>query len=160
MRSHHAIASALMLLLSMVGATAATELRAAGTSDVAPATLLVLDDFTAAVYHGPDAGFSLSGRLALRHNRAGLLAGQVVPPHASAVPVSGQLTGLAINLVFYLGHGKHFFGVGTFGKDAGDKGEFVGGLLVGPNTADGGDWSADDDLGSGANVAHGSQFGD
>jgi hypothetical protein len=149
-----------LLLLTTAVAAATADLPTAGTRHVAPATVLVLHDFTATVYHGPDTGLSLRGTLTLRDNRAGGLAGQLARQHAPAVPVSGQLTGLAINLVFYLGHGQHIFGVGTFGQDPGARGGFVGGPLVGPNKADAGDWFADDDQGSGANVAHGSQFGD
>jgi hypothetical protein len=92
------------------------------------------------VYYGPDKGLSLQGDLKLQETKAGQLSGMLVRNHGSTVLVSGQRTGVAINLVFYLGHNKHIFGVGTFGQDPGATQWFVGGPLVGPNKADAGDW--------------------
>jgi hypothetical protein len=98
----------------------------------------------ATVQQGPDRGLSLRGVLRLSRDPAGRLKGKLVQAPAPAIPVTGQLNGLAINLIFYLGHDRHIFGVGTFGHDTGANSWFVGGPLVGPARADAGDWLATD----------------
>jgi hypothetical protein len=113
-----------------------------------PTALTDFGSFEATVYSGPDKGVALRGRLKLRASKTGVLGGQLVPKRGAAIPLSGQLTGYAINLVFYLGHGLHIFGVGTIGKDPGAKTLVLGGPLVGPNKGDGGDWAAIGDLSS------------
>jgi hypothetical protein len=99
-----------------------------------------LGTFEATIHRGPDAGLMVQGVLQLGHNKSNEVMGQVVRKRGSAIPVSGQLNGLAINLVFYLGHGQHVFGVGTVGQDPGMKHWFMGGPLVGPKPGDSGDW--------------------
>ena len=110
-------------------------------SHAAAGTVMVLGSFEATVHQGPDVGLSLTGTLTLRSDSHGTLMGQLVPQHGHAVPVSGQLNGVAINLVFYTGHGQHIFGTGTFGQEPGAAAVFVGGPLVGPKAADAGAWA-------------------
>jgi hypothetical protein len=132
----------LLVLITAAGAAPAHS-RAAAASHAAPTRLLGLQAFEASVSHGPDTGLSLSGKLTLRDDRAGALTGRLAPAQGPPVPVSGQLTGRAISLIVYVGHGKHLVGVGTFGHDPGAKQWFAGGPLVGPNKAAAGDWIAE-----------------
>jgi hypothetical protein len=111
--------------------------------------------FRAEIYQGPSTGLTLVGRLDLTMDEAGRLSGEFVPdageatpgaaaeetPTAAAsVPVTGQLSGVAINLVFYLPEGKRIFGVGTLGEDPATGDWIAGGPLVGPEPGDSGDW--------------------
>jgi hypothetical protein len=100
------------------------------------AALTDIGPFEATVHAGPDTGLSLRGRLRLGADRNGQITGLLAPAGGHALPVSGQVTGNAINLVFYLGRGTHVFGVGTIGRDPGAKQSFAGGPLVGPRTND------------------------
>jgi hypothetical protein len=96
--------------------------------------------FEATVYAGPDKGMPVSGTLRPRATRAGALTGLLVRKGGAGIALSGQLTGYAINLVFYPGAGKHIFGVGTIGQDPGTKRWVLGGPLVGPGKGDSGAW--------------------
>jgi hypothetical protein len=109
----------------------------AGSRFTAPMTV---GAFEATVHSGPDTGLSLRGTLRLGWSRDNQLLGLLARTSGPAVPVSGQLNGVAINLVFYLAHNRHLFGVGTIGHDPGTKHWFVGGPLVGPERGDSGDW--------------------
>jgi hypothetical protein len=96
--------------------------------------------FSATIYQGSDKGKTFVGQLELTASSGGRLTGKLVRNSGTAIPVSGQLTGVAINLVFYLPGSKHIFGVGTFGQDPTSKQWAVGGPLVGPGKGDSGDW--------------------
>jgi len=96
--------------------------------------------FEGTVYQGPDKGLSLTGLLKLRATKDGALIGLLVPKHGPAVMITGQLNGAAINLVFYLGKGKHVFGAGTLAHDPGTMSLVIGGPLVGPSDGDSGAW--------------------
>ncbi len=99
-------------------------------------------NFRATVYRGPDAGLSLTGRITLDVGPTGRFSGSLHRNHGATLPVSGQITGAAINAIFYLGSEKHIFAEGTFGKDPDRPHVFVGGALVGPGPGDSGDWQA------------------
>jgi hypothetical protein len=118
------------------------------------AALTDIGPFEATVRAGPDSGLSLRGRLRLGADRNGQITGLLAPTHGHVVPVAGQFTGNAINLVFYLGSGTHVFGVGTIGRDPGAKQAFAGGPLVGPRTGDSGDWDVTSFNASGCNDEH------
>jgi hypothetical protein len=121
---------------------ALTYLRSGTAGHAASAATLVIRGFEATVYQGPDKGLSLVGTLTVQYDRTGALTGRFDAQQGQAVPVSGQFTDAAINLIFYLGQGKHIFGVGTFGQEPGHHGWFVGDPLVGPSSGDSGDWLA------------------
>jgi hypothetical protein len=143
MRRALTIPTVLAVLVLVAGVTMTySHARTAGTVAVAsPAALRPAATFEATVYSGPDKGLSLTGILKVRVTKTGQLSGVLAPRTGSVVPLTGQLHGLAINLVFYLGHGRHIFGVGTFGLEPGAKQWFLGGPLVGPLAADAGSWA-------------------
>jgi hypothetical protein len=97
--------------------------------------------FQAAIDSGPNKGLALAGTLHLHLSRTGMLTGQFMPARGRAVALSGQLSGAAINRVFYLGRGLYLFGTGTVGRDPETKQVIMGGTLVGPKQGDGGDWA-------------------
>lgn len=88
---------------------------------------------------GPDTGLSLDGLLALGLSPAGAVDhGQLVKADGTTVPVVGQVTGRAVNLLFTLGRGKTIYRVGTAQHPlAGCQ----PGTLVGPAAGDSGDWA-------------------
>jgi len=129
------------VLVSMAG-TGQLSAMASHSAASRSAALKNVGPFVATVYYGPDKGLSLRGLLKLRATKDGELTGLLVPTHGPAVLVSGQLNGVAINLVFYMGGGKHVFGVGTFAADPGAKHGILGGSLVGPNKGDSGEWQS------------------
>jgi hypothetical protein len=58
----------------------------------------------------------------------------------TSVPVVGQSTGRAINLLFTVGDGQYLFGVGTMEHDLATCDGAMGGPFVGPQPGDAGDW--------------------
>jgi hypothetical protein len=125
--------------------------------------------FTAAVREGPSAGQGWSGVIGLRQERSGAIDhgalfvvagerdGAIVP--GPTLPVVGQATGRAINLLITLADGRAVFGVGTMAADLAHCGGidlrtgkatpfFMGGPLVGPEPGDLGDWATTGDTGA------------
>lgn len=117
-------------------------------------TQLCLFPFEATVRRGPDAGLSLDGLLALGLTPAGAVDhGQLVQADGTTVPVVGQVTGRAVNLLFQVGTGQTVYGVGTAAQDLRTACAALmtkhlyapmpplGGPLVGPKGDDSGDWA-------------------
>jgi hypothetical protein len=135
--------SFVVVLLVILAVVATYQTQALASRPAAKgSTLKNVGSFRATVYLGPDHGLALAGELRLAWTNTGALTGMLVPKRGAAVPLSGQVDGAAINLIFYLGQGKHIFGVGTIGRDPGAKHGVMGGPLVGPRTGDSGDWAA------------------
>ncbi len=133
------LATLLVLATAFVGITPMVAGRALARVQIKAGTG-ISGGFSATIYQGPDKGMTLVGELELTASSSGRLTGKLVRNSGTSLPVSGQLTGLAISLVFYLPGGKHIFGVGTFGQDPTSKQWAVGGPLVGPGKGDSGDW--------------------
>jgi hypothetical protein len=97
--------------------------------------------FEIAVRHGPSAGLSLEGVLALtiEHDGAIKRASFAVPDRPE-IPVVGQANGRAINLFFDLGDEGMLFGVGTAQYDIRECRGPMGGPFTGPLPGDLGDW--------------------
>lgn len=143
MRAHASRGLVLLVVLAcLTGGTALAYPRSPASSQAAPTKTLVIANFEATVYQGPDKGLSLRGTLTLHRARTGAVTGQFTPARRPVLAVSGQLTGYALNLVFSLGHGQEIFGVGTIGRDPGTKQGVAGGPLVGPQQGDSGAWAA------------------
>ena len=131
------IGAALLTVAGMGGEGA----LAAPSPVATPRAADIAGNFSATIYQGPDRGLTLQGLLELTGGQGGRLSGRLTPASGAAVPVSGQLTGTAISLVFYLPGGKQVFGVGAIGQDPDSKRWVAGGPLVGPGPGDSGDWS-------------------
>jgi hypothetical protein len=119
------------------GSVAAADHRVAPKSGGGFAPPTALGTFEATVRTGPDAGLGMQGILELGRDKYSAL---LVRHQGPAVPVTGQVDGLVVNLIFYLGRGQHVFGAGTAGRDPGTKRWFMGGTFVGPHPADSGAW--------------------
>jgi hypothetical protein len=104
-----------------------------------PDTYTCTGDFEAGIYSGPDKGMMLNGKLELNVS-AGKATGTLTSADGQQTPVSGQIGGQAINLVFKLGEKRYLFGVGTSVSDFSECGGAAGGPLVGPAPGDSGDW--------------------
>lgn len=137
-----------LLATTLSGRTAAGVPAARAATLHQPAKVLVLmADFKATVYQGPDRGLTLKGELHLRLRPSGRLFGTLQRKPRRAVRVTGQLTGQAINLVLILGPKRIVYGVGAIAEDIRSKrGERLmipmGGPFVGPKDPDFGSWLA------------------
>jgi hypothetical protein len=97
--------------------------------------------FEATVRTGPDAGLSLIGFLALNPGPGGAIdQGSFVLDDGRELPVVGQVTGRAVNLMITVADGQVIFGVGTLENDLSVCAGQMGGPLVGPQPGDQGDW--------------------
>lgn len=110
--------------------------------------------FTATVSVGPDTGMSLTGELTLQTTNTGERRLLLVPQHSRTIPISGQRSGLAMNLVFYLPGDRQLFGVGTIGEDPATRKWVMGGPLAGPRRGDTGAWEGQLFNASGFNDEH------
>jgi hypothetical protein len=139
---HTKFLATLLVLTAMVSMAATYQTKALASRSAAggSAALKNVGPFEATVYRGPDKGLSLVGELKLQATKSGQLTGMLVPKSGQAIPITGQASGAAIHLIFYLGGGKHVFGVGAIGRDPASMHIFIGGPLVGPNGGDSGDW--------------------
>lgn len=109
----------------------------------APGPAVCAFGFEATVRQGPDAGHALAGTLLVAIEAHGAIDhGALLSPTAAPVPVVGQVTGRAVNLLFTLGAGQVIYGVGTAQHPvAGCQPGALGGPLVGPAPGDSGDWT-------------------
>lgn len=101
--------------------------------------------FEATVGTGPNAGLALAGDLVFQVAEDGQVPqGWLIPETGAPVPVTGQVSGRSIGLLFDLGEGGVLFGTGIADDDLmacdglweGD----LGGPFAGPNPGDLGDW--------------------
>ncbi len=91
---------------------------------------------------GPSAGTVYDGVLALRVGQAGSIDdGVLVVDGETAIPVVGQATGRAINLLFSMEDAPPLYGVGTLENDISQCTGQMGGPFAGPQPGDGGDWA-------------------
>ena len=139
-----------------LAAAAAAGIRRAGAQETAACEL----PLELAVRQGPNAGLAWRGtlRLALdgdgglsgvylaRRDEAGNEVATATPegdPTAGTIelPVVGQATGRAINLMITVGDGQYVFGVGTLERPLDQCGGEMGGPFVGPEAGDTGDWA-------------------
>lgn len=137
-----------------IGTERALAQNATPAATMAAGTELCLFPFEATVRRGPDAGLSLDGLLALGLTPAGAVDhGQLVKADGTTVPVVGQVTGRAVNLLFEVGTGQTVYGVGTAAEDLRSACATLmrqhlyapmpalGGPLVGPKGDDSGEWA-------------------
>jgi hypothetical protein len=105
--------------------------------------------FEAAIHQGPSAGTVYQGILRLPLEADGAIDhGTLIigvgedddAPQLSEVPVVGQASGRAVNLLITVGDGQYVYGVGTFEHPVGRCQGRMGGPLVGPLPGDAGDW--------------------
>jgi hypothetical protein len=140
------------------GGLAATALAAAGSRAPSAAAAQEGTDqtcilpFEATVRQGPSAGQDFSGTLAIKIGASGEIETGVLVHDGTGIPVVGQITGRAVNLLLTTGDGQYVFGVGTSEADlrlacpeimaAGIYAESgaMGGPFVGPQPLDAGDW--------------------
>lgn len=101
--------------------------------------------FEATVGTGPNAGFAMSGDLVFEIAEDGQVPqGWLIRETDAAVPVTGQITGRSIGLIFDLGDGGVLFGTGIadgemMACDGLWEGD-LGGPFAGPESGDLGDW--------------------
>lgn len=101
--------------------------------------------FEATVGAGPNAGLVLIGNLVFEVSDDGQLPqGWLIPDTGAPIPVSGQITGRSIGLLFDLGDENVIFGTGIADGNlmecAGSWDGELGGPFAGPDTGDLGDW--------------------
>jgi hypothetical protein len=139
-----------------LAAVAAASLRRAGAQD-ATACEVPLE---LAVRQGPNAGVAWRGTLRLSQDGDGALSGVYVARRDEAgsematatpegdptegtieLPVVGQATGRAINLMITVADGQYVFGVGTLENPLDQCAGEMGGPFVGPEAGDTGDWA-------------------
>jgi hypothetical protein len=143
-----------------VGSAAELVRSAAAQSTPAAGDGPVILPFSAEVRQGPSAGTALKGFLTLPRIESGTIDHAVLIPInddntlGQTIPVSGQVNGRAISLLFVIGDSAYLYGTGTMSApltDAptmGDDGKLsapfaMGGPFVGPNGGDTGDWIID-----------------
>ena len=97
--------------------------------------------FEAVVRHGPSAGLTLRGTLAVRVDPSGRIDdGVLLQSGGPNVGVVGHATGRAIILLFQLEDRHNLYGVGTLEHDIRECRGAMGGPFVGPLAGDSGDW--------------------
>ena len=102
--------------------------------------------FQALVRHGPTQGMLLTGTLSLTADYNGTLTGSLLSDDRQVyIKASGTVNGYALNLALDLGYSgrtqTYILGTGTLSKPFPDCSGLTGGLLVGPQKGDSGDWS-------------------
>lgn len=98
-------------------------------------------EFEATVRQGPSAGLVLKGALSLPVEPSGSInQGVFVLTNGTRLPLVGQATGRAINLLIQLPDGHRVYGVGTMETDLGLCQGMLGGVFTGPLAGDLGDW--------------------
>lgn len=102
--------------------------------------------FQAVVRHGPTTGMLLAGTLSLTADYNGALTGALRSEDGQIyIKASGTVNGYSLNLAFDLGYSgrtqTYILGTGTLSKPFPDCTGLTGGLLVGPQKGDSGDWS-------------------
>jgi hypothetical protein len=107
------IGCAVLALLLGLSAAMGPSAHAAPSDDAQECTL----PLRVTVRQGPNAGLELFGLVHMNIDPTGSTEGnyEVVAPedYASAVPLVGQITGRAVNLMVSLSNGTTIFGVGT-----------------------------------------------
>jgi hypothetical protein len=111
----------------------------------APAAAFCVAAFTATVQQGPNAGEEFEGTLIFGVEADGAIdQAFLVPEQDDPIPVVGQATGRAINLLFTVADGRFLYGVGTAENPvAACEGVIegtMGGPFTGPEEGDSGDW--------------------
>jgi hypothetical protein len=114
--------------------------------NVATADSCKIRGFQALVRHGPTQGMLLTGTLSLTADYNGTLTGSLLSDdHQVYIKASGTVNGYALNLALDLGYSgrtqTYILGTGTLSKPFPDCSGLTGGLLVGPQKGDSGDWS-------------------
>lgn len=98
--------------------------------------------FHAEVYRGPNTGLAVAGVLTLDIEPSGSTSGALVQDGGAQLPLVGQTTGRAINLLFDLGDGTHLSGVGTADSDIrACQFHTILGPFIGPKDDDSGAWA-------------------
>lgn len=96
--------------------------------------------FEGFVLHGPDAGLTLTGTIAIAVDEAGAITG-TLKTRGATIPVSGAVHGQSLHLVFTLEDGSTISGVGPINKnDLASCAGVTEGTLAGPAAGDTGNW--------------------
>lgn len=134
-------AAAVALLVGMlIGLQGASKAETEGTAQVAtPTPHACRINFTGTVRQGPSAGLALVGALTVAVDPSGSALGQLERPDGSTVGVVGQVTGLAIDLRIDL-RTRRVFAIGGLEHDFAECRGDAGGMLIGPEPGDLGDW--------------------
>jgi hypothetical protein len=114
---------------------------ALGTGPAAASTIATCSgSFEGTVYHGPDAGFTLTGRIAVSVEDSGAVTGTLTRDDGTTVAISGYVAGNSIHLAFALPEGT-VSGTGDLvGNDFATCTGTATGSLHGPAPADTGNW--------------------
>ncbi len=96
-------------------------------------------NFTGTVRQGPSAGLALVGTLLVVADPSGSAVGELERPDGSTLGMVGQVTGRAIDLRIDLGE-RRVFALGALEHDFAECRGDAGGVLVGPEPGDLGDW--------------------
>lgn len=119
---------------------AAAALAAFSWQGVATAAPSCTGAFEGTVLHGPNAGLSLVGTLALEVDEDGNVAGSL-KTRGGSIPVTGRIEGQSIHLAFHLADGRVVEGVGPINKsDFAACAGITEGTLKGPDAGDTGNW--------------------
>jgi hypothetical protein len=126
--------------LAAASATALVVL-ALGTLSAAGATVATCPgSFEGTVYHGPHAGFALTGQMLVSLDDSGELTGTLTRDDGTTVPVSGFVAGTSIHLEFALAEGAVSGAGDLVGNDFATCTGTATGSLHGPDPADTGNW--------------------
>lgn len=134
---------------SIVGALLLVSVLAGGFSQRAVAqespTQSCSMAFEATVGVGPNTGLALTGDLVFEIAPDGQIPqGWLIPDSGAPIPVSGQVQGRSIGLLFQVGEDQAIFGTGVAGGDLsqcdGTWDGDLGGPFAGPASGDLGDW--------------------
>lgn len=131
-------------LLGLVGRVSSNAAVAAAEL-VDNAALPLLVPFGVNVRQGPHAGTSYEGFLNLSIAGDGHARGGLLSLDEQAIPVTGQITGQSVSLLFTPAEDQHVYGVGVASEDLvglhGFNKVAIGGVLAGPGEGDSGDWA-------------------
>lgn len=137
-------AAGLLTMTGGIGGSAAASARVASSAQAAGENVPLLTPFHAAVRQGPSAGTEYLGFLALNVDESGAATGGFMTTEEAAIPVTGQITGQAVSLLFTPAEDTHIYGVGVTDQPLvglhGYSPVAMGGPLVGPGDGDAGDW--------------------
>lgn len=138
-------AAGLLTMTGGVGGSAAASARVASSAQAAGENVPFLTPFHAAVRQGPSAGTEYLGFLALNVDESGAATGGFLTTEDAAIPVTGQITGQAVSLLFTPAEDTYLYGVGVTDQPLvglhGYTAIAMGGPLVGPGDGDSGDWA-------------------